>query len=316
MSFPHCIIVTLWPGTKTRDFVAATWKPNKSKGSVSAEALSAWKQFESYEKATEQHQADIGKKMARFHSLHSLLTSDWGFIAQALHDGDKESAILKAAHATQERASTLEAQLAEMHSEIQRLQQQCDESLAASDAAAARLSAVQSSVSSLAEAVGLSECDEMSIDDTLASIMSATHSACADLVTSRAMAVLANTTHRSLSLRLSGVQAELDSAAEMCAAKADEANHWHACVIEAEEQLHSERARARQLEASHAALLEQVEFLQDQEHQRYTSLLSSLSPVASPSAHAHDPTVNDDTLLLLGQHILDARTQVVSLQVS
>ncbi len=62
--------------------MTATWKPNKAKGSVSAEALSAWKQFESYEKATEQHQADIAKKMTRFSSLHSILTGDWGFIAQ------------------------------------------------------------------------------------------------------------------------------------------------------------------------------------------------------------------------------------------
>jgi hypothetical protein len=299
---------------KTRDFVSATWKPNKSKGSVSAEALSAWKQFESYEKATEQHQADISKKMARFTALHSILTSDWGFIAQALHDGDKESAILKAAQATQEHARALEAQLAEMHAEMQRLQQQCDDSLAASAAASAQLDAIQTSVGSLAEAVGLGECEDMSVEETFETVLSRTREACCDLVTSRALAAISQGTHRSLSLRLSSLQSELEAAAATCSAKADEASHWQACMIEAEEALHSERVRARELEASHDALLEQVEFLKDQEHQRHASLLATMSPAsASP---AQDPAAQDHTLSLLAEHVLQARARAVALQVT
>jgi hypothetical protein len=89
-----------------------------------------------------------------------------------------------------------------MQSEMLRLQQQCDESRAACDAATAQLGDVQSSVASLAEAVGLGECDGMSIDDTFESIFCTTRSACCDLVTSRALAVVANSSHRSLSNRL------------------------------------------------------------------------------------------------------------------
>ena len=302
--------------TKTRDFVSATWKPNKSKGSVSAEALSAWKQFESYEKATEQHQADISKKMARFNALIAVLTSDWGFIAHALHDGEKEVAILRAAQQTQERASTLEAQLSEMQCEMQRLQEQCNESRAASQAASTQLDAIHNNVSSLAEAVGLGECEDMSIDEAIASITSCTRDACSDLVTSRALAVVSQSSHRSLSLRLSALQSELETASATCAAKSEEADHWEACLLDAEEQLQSERVRARQLQDSHDALQEQVEFLKDQEQQRRVSLLASLSPVASPSAAASDPETHDRTLALLADHILDARGQVVDLKVS
>jgi hypothetical protein len=134
------------------------------------------------------------------------------------------------------------------------------------------------------------------------------------MVTSRAAAVIAHSAHRSLSLRLSDVQAQLDSAAAACALKADEASHWEACMLEAEEQLHSERARSREMEAICAALLEQVEFLKDQEQQRHVALLSSAS-VASPSSPAVDPAVQDHTLVLLAEQILDARSQIVELQV-
>jgi hypothetical protein len=86
-------------------------------------------------------------------------------------------------------------------------------------------------------------------------------------------------------------------------------------MMEAEEQLHCERLRSRQLESNHAALLEQVEFLKQQEHQRHATLLSSLSPVASPSAPVADLAAQDNTLSLLAEHIIDARDQVVALQV-
>jgi hypothetical protein len=84
-------------------------------------------------------------------------------------------------------------------------------------------------------------------------------------------------------------------------------------MIEAEEALHSERVRARELEASQNALLEQVEFLKDQEQQRQVSLRATMSPASSSSAM--DPSSQDQTLSLLAEHVLDARCQVVSLQV-
>jgi len=202
-----------------------------------------------------------------------------------------------------------------MHAETQRLQQQCSDSLAASAAASARLDAIHSNVSSLVEAVGLGECDDVSIEDTFTSLLSSTRSACAEVVTSRALAVVSQTSSRSLSMRLADLQTELDAAAATCASKAEEAEHWEACMIDAEEQLRRERARVRELEASHTALEEQVEFLQEQEQQRHVSLLASLSPVCSPYALHLNTAVEDQTLSLLADHIIDARSQAATLQV-